>query len=160
MVLNKRGISPVVATVLLISLAIMLAMIVLLWARGFFTEQIEKNGKNIENVCKEAKIEVLYDNTLGANNNLKMRVKNTGSIIIGAVEIREEGREIKTRSQNVSLNPGMVSGEINYVISDIANLKQIKVYPSLLGTVKGKNANKFAACLTNSEVIKKDRLII
>ncbi len=151
---NKKAISPVISTVLLISLAIMLALIVLLWARGFFSEQIEKDGKNIENVCKEAKIDVLYEKS---PNGLKIKIKNIGSIPIGAVEIREEGKNTKTNQYNTSVNPGMISSEINYVIVN-QDLTQIRIYPTLLGNVKGKNTNKFSACLTNSKVIKRQNI--
>lgn len=41
---NKRGLSPIIATVLLIFLVLILASIVFLWARGFFSEQLEKGG--------------------------------------------------------------------------------------------------------------------
>ena len=42
---DKRAISPVVATVLLIVLVLILAAIIFLWARGFVGEQVEKFGE-------------------------------------------------------------------------------------------------------------------
>ena len=45
--IKKRGLSPVIASVLLILLVLVLASIIFLWARGFIGEQIEKFGEPI-----------------------------------------------------------------------------------------------------------------
>lgn len=50
---NKKGLSPVVATALLVMIAIILAVIILLWAnRVFSNDKIQKLGENIENHCE------------------------------------------------------------------------------------------------------------
>ena len=45
---GKRGLSPVIASVLLIALVLVLASIIFMWARGFISEQIEKFGNPVE----------------------------------------------------------------------------------------------------------------
>ena len=51
---NKRGLSPVIATVLLISIALVLAVIIFLWAKSFVGEAVskEKYGR-IELACAD-----------------------------------------------------------------------------------------------------------
>ena len=51
--MNKRGISPVVATVLLISLVVVLAAIIFIWARSAMPEVLIKGGSRIEDSCAQ-----------------------------------------------------------------------------------------------------------
>ena len=50
--MSKRGLSPVIATVLLVALALVLATIIFLWARTFISELVEKDESRIENSCE------------------------------------------------------------------------------------------------------------
>ena len=51
---EKKGVSPVVATVLLIAIVVVIAIIVFLWLRkGLIPETILKSGKNIQLNCDE-----------------------------------------------------------------------------------------------------------
>ncbi len=49
----KRGVSPVIATVLLIAITIVLAAIIFLWARSFLAEGAQKQGRAVELSCEE-----------------------------------------------------------------------------------------------------------
>lgn len=153
---KKKALSNVVTTVLLISLAVILALIVLFWTLGFFKETIEKDGRKIENLCKETRIDVTHQ---PYPNGVSLFIKNVGSIPINSVEIREVGNKgVKTTYVNVSLSPGFISSKINYLYSDKNSLKEIVIYPSLLGKVKGKKTHKSFTCLLNSKVIKRQQL--
>jgi len=50
--------SPVIATVLLIALVLVLAAIIFMWARGFISEQIEKFGTPIEDLCDSVDFDI------------------------------------------------------------------------------------------------------
>ena len=50
---DSRGLSPTMATVLLIGLVILIALIVFLWLRGLSQEAVIKFDKNAELVCDE-----------------------------------------------------------------------------------------------------------
>src|SRR3989344_6352117 len=71
---EKKGVSPVVSTVLLIMIVIVIAIIIILWARGFVKEIIEKNIdgniKRVNEYCNEVRLEpfVNTDNTFGFDN--------------------------------------------------------------------------------------------
>ena len=51
--LKKKGISPVVATTLLIAIVVIIGLIIFLWMRNLVGDYGEKFGKNIELVCEE-----------------------------------------------------------------------------------------------------------
>ncbi|HKL23151.1 MAG TPA: archaellin/type IV pilin N-terminal domain-containing protein [Candidatus Nanoarchaeia archaeon] len=58
---GKRGLSPVIATVLLIAIVIVIGLIVFLWFRGITEEAITKfDGRNIKLFCDEVKMEAEY----------------------------------------------------------------------------------------------------
>lgn len=54
----KKGVSPVVATVLLIVIVIVLAAIIFIWARGFLTESATKGDRIVESSCEDINFEV------------------------------------------------------------------------------------------------------
>jgi len=81
----KRGLSPVIATVLLISLALILAVIVFLWARGFIEEKIQKFEEPIERACEDVSFSVDIDSS---SNEIKLT--NIGTVPLYGVEIRKK----------------------------------------------------------------------
>lgn len=67
---NKKGISPVIATVLLISIALIIGAIIFIWASFFIKENIQKNGESIATVCDRVDLEAsISGNTLNIINN-------------------------------------------------------------------------------------------
>ena len=56
--MSKRGVSPVVATVLLITLVVILGTIIFIWAKGFLSESAIKGDRVVENSCDDVKFEV------------------------------------------------------------------------------------------------------
>ncbi len=81
----KRGLSPVIATVLLISLALILAAIVFLWARGFIEEKIQKFDEPIERACED----VLFSADIDSSSK-KIKLTNIGTVPLYGVEIRKK----------------------------------------------------------------------
>ena len=62
--MNKRGVSPVIATVLLVSLVIIIALAVFLWLRDVIPSTVLKFDKRIQFVCDE----VGFDAEVNAGN--------------------------------------------------------------------------------------------
>jgi len=59
--MKTKAVSPVIATVLLIAIVVVIALIVFLWFRGIGQETVTKfGGKNIEVVCDEVSFEAGY----------------------------------------------------------------------------------------------------
>ena len=79
---KKRGLSPTVATVLLISIALILAIIIFIWARGFIGETLLKADEPIENSCEQ----VIFSAEAFANGG-EISLVNQGNIPIYEVAV-------------------------------------------------------------------------
>jgi len=129
---NKRGVSPIIATVLLISIVVVLALIIFLWARGFVTETISKNGVPADQVCDEISLEVLYIDD-------ELQVTNLGNTPVYGLEIRKTlGASIETEREQ-----GIAAGQ-SASINIGAGYDEIEVFPSILG--QGRTSKKEYTC--------------
>ena len=120
--LNKRGVSPVIATILLIGIVIVIGLIIFLWLRGLTQEAITKFDKNVELVCDD----VQFD---GSYSGGTLTVSNIGNIPIYEIKIKIlQDKDYETKNLNTltgewpdaGLNPGRVfSDNINIVAESI-----------------------------------------
>jgi len=150
MMFNRKGISPVVATVLLVVLALVLAMIVFLWARGFVSEQIEKQGRPTDQVCKEVSFEV---DGVQEGQIVNLQIVNRGNVPIYNFDIKFVGggdSSIKTFDFGVDVGGATDRQQIPLV----GEPSQIVLYPMILGAVRGKQVNKPVTCLDNGKVVR------
>jgi len=58
--MSKRGLSPVIATILLIVVVVSLASIVFIWARGLIPAAIQKGGMPAEQACSQIALTAVY----------------------------------------------------------------------------------------------------
>jgi FlaG/FlaF family flagellin (archaellin) len=78
-----KGLSPVIATVLLITIVIIIALIVFLWIRGMTEEAITKFGnQNIQLVCGQVVFEASY------NQNAGLAIRNPGTVPIFGMNVK------------------------------------------------------------------------
>ena len=76
--MNKKGVSPVIATVLLIAITIILGAIVFLWLRGMTEETVTKfDGENVKMVCEEVVFDASYSSL-----DSSIQIVNTGNVPI------------------------------------------------------------------------------
>ena len=141
--INKKGLSPIVATSILIVIVIILAIIILLWARGFIKEAVIKeiagSSKRAEEFCREIGMRgfVNEDNSFG--------FENTGTIPIFAyrINLEESGSSEIIRVGNEkggSVNPGSIVIITDSIVKDIqpySSYDSVKIIPVLLGKVEG-----------------------
>jgi len=140
--IGKRGLSPVVASVLMILLVLVLASIIFLWARGFIGEQVEKFGEPIENYCAKVSFVVsMYDNEL--------EILNTGNVDIHNFNVKRiSGGDSEVTLLLLPADDGeSVQGFISLEMSDGSVPEEILVYPVLVGNVYGENKNSVFNCL-------------
>jgi len=133
---GKKGLSPVVATVLLISIVIAIAVIVFLWFRGLTEEAVTKfDGENVELVCRD-KVKFDAEYTAG-----RLSLQNTGNTPIYNFKLKVSGpggyetEDLKEISEWPKA--GLRQGE-SYQSDDISsivgsNTDSIKVIPVLVG---------------------------
>lgn len=139
--MKRKGVSPVIATVLLVGMVIALALIVFIWMRSFTQETITKFGdENIELAC--GKVEFQAEETLSG-----ISVNNVGDVPIYDMRIKSFSASGQTTEQmrdyddwpQFGLNPGDAT-EINY-----AGGGDITIIPILLGN--SESGKKTFACL-------------
>lgn len=140
---GKKGLSPVIATVLLIAIALVLALIIFLWAKSFVGEKIMKFEETIENSCKDVKFDVEAIAIDG-----KISVVNQGDIPIYGLVVKKKGlgsvEEIKTfqegdittiksgETTQVDMPPGIDTGDeiiaVPIILGKTANGETTKSY--------------------------------
>lgn len=131
---NKLGVSPVIATILLIAIVVVLALVLFLWFRSFTKEATMKNGKNIELVCEEVQFSAEYDSTSG-----ELAISNEGNIPISEFRVLvEEGgerRTIEISGSELSESNFLGSGQATTInlSEEIPRAISIKVIPVLKG---------------------------
>lgn len=90
--INKKGLSPTISTVLLLALILVLAAIIFLWMRGFVKESILKNGLKAEQLCEQLRFDAYFK----VESNLDqiivgdLMIVNEGNVPINGFEIRQE----------------------------------------------------------------------
>lgn len=140
--MKKKGVSPVITTVLLILIVLIIALIVFLWLRSFIQEPITKfGGKNVELVCADIVFQASYSGD-------ELHISNTGNIPLYDFQIQLFGdgekstillKEKANSDENcedddcfpeIGLNPGAVySQSIQF-----GDYEKIIISPVLWGT--------------------------
>ena len=141
---NKFGLSPVVASVLMILMVLVLAAMIFLWARGFISEQIEKFREPIEESCSSIDFKV---ERLGS----KLEIINRGNIDIRCLDVKlfdaDGNSEISKFDIQVDAGGEGVTKYVTLTMADGSEPDKIVIYPALIGNVKGKNSNKVFTCM-------------
>ncbi|HOW29188.1 MAG TPA: hypothetical protein PK685_00725 [archaeon] len=79
---KKKGLEPLIATILLIVVAVILVTIVLAWGKNFSTEGLNKTNDVLSDDCSAATINVSncdYNAAAGTNGTISFLLKNTSS---------------------------------------------------------------------------------
>ena len=79
---KKKGLEPLIATILLIVVAVILVTIVLAWGKNFSTEGLSKTNQVLEDTCSAATINLSncdYNPAAGSNGTITFYLKNTSS---------------------------------------------------------------------------------
>jgi len=133
---KRKGLSPIIATVLLIAMVIVIALIVFLWLRGLRGEAITKfGGTNIELICNDVRFEADYNYPL-------LNIINDGNVPIFKMNmkvIKEGSYETIPLEEFNGLNQGGIfTGDVSEEANDA---EKIILIPILLGdSEKGKKA--------------------
>ena len=83
---SKKGISPLIATVLLIGFTVAVAAVIIIWSRNFVKEKAEKEGVLSEKrlQCENVEIDVQSIN----KNNREIVVENKGNEVLDGFILR------------------------------------------------------------------------
>ncbi len=143
---DKKGITPVIASVLLILLVFVLAILIFIWARGFIAEKVEKFGQPIETICSDVQFDV---EILGGINGDTLEVINRGDVDIYRLEIKlfKGGNAIFRKFSYKILKGGSAEGSVNLAMENNDRADSVMIYPALIGNPKGKSSNRVFTCL-------------
>ena len=130
--MKKKGISPVVASILLVVIVLVLAIIIWLWISAFFQEKAEKFGKSEDQACEEVVLEATY------NSDDSLDIINRGNIPVYSlrIEVIEKGSsEVKEYDHSdARLNEGE---SIRLENIGAGGKEKLNIIPVLLGKSKG-----------------------
>ena len=128
---KKRGLSPVITSLLLVALVVVISAVIFLWFRGMVEEGVTKFGKNIQLVCDDVTFDASYSSGV-------LSIVNTGNIPIYTVNVQsgsngnfqtKDIKQISSKWPTTGLNQGATFSD---TISDLGS--SITVYPVLIGT--------------------------
>ena len=120
--MKKRGISPIVASILLVVIVVVLAMIIFIWARYFISESLQKNNRPIEAVCGDV-------NIVASISGEDLIITNNGNVYVWDIRLKE----ISVGSSEISdLNTGGISPGASYTYTEGVT-GEIIIIPKLLG---------------------------
>jgi flagellin-like protein len=124
--MNKKGISPLISTLLLIFFAVALGLVVMSWGK---TAQIEE----IEASCDEIDLDILTLNgepqACYADGNLKFTLENSGTLPIMGVKLFIISDSIEKIEVDSSITPAdIVKLETAYTSAEI---QKIKISPKI-----------------------------
>jgi FlaG/FlaF family flagellin (archaellin) len=145
---NKGGLSPVIASVLMILLVLVLSVIIFLWARGFVDEQVEKFGKPIEEMCESVDfmVEEFED---------ELEIVNRGNVDIHHLDVKmSKGGNSEVSKFDFRIDSGKAVREpVSFRFVDGSIADEVIVYPALIGKVKDRNSNKIFTCMNAGKVL-------
>ena len=127
---SRRGVSPVIATVLLIAIVIVIGLIVFSWIRGISEEAITKfDGTNVKLICEE----VIVD---GSYSGGYLYLSNTGNIPIYRfkAKVESDGSYETTELTEGWPDTGLLQG--GTYSGYLGSAEKITLIPVLIGTTK------------------------
>lgn len=125
---NHRGISPVIATVLLIAMVVVIGLIIFLWFRGMVVEEGTKFGKNIKLNCPDVNFDASYSEDI-------LSIVNTGNVPIYQIRLKtfkQGSHKLEELSNWPEL--GLNQGEAFSESIDTIDVSKIVLIPVLMGS--------------------------
>ena len=118
---KKKGLEPLIATILLIVVAVILVTIVLAWGKNFSTEGLSKTNQVLEDTCSAATINLSNCDYNQTTDTITFYLKNTSSSYTFAVNdfnanIIDDANVLNSQ-MNVSLTSTAISPGATVIVS-------------------------------------------
>ena len=152
--MKKRGISPVIATVLLISITIVLAVIIFVAFSALLKEKATKFDEPIESACKDISFVAEASRSAGETT---ISVSNQGNVPIYAIKVLKSGEgslaeaNIITNSKSTTV-PNGDTEDFVYTGNIVAN-DEITIVPVILGSTGEEGQTSSYACADDGHKI-------
>lgn len=166
---SKKGVSPLIATVLLIAFAVALGAVVMNWGRTYVedTATLAREKSDTEIKCSsDVKIEFLkvksvkkicYDYT--TTTKLNMTIENTGKLDIVGLQVTVVGsKDINTtlldlKAANLTLKRSRFYRNETVELNDLGTPEQIRIVPEI--EIEGNRISCPASALVEETYLKK-----
>ena len=145
--MKKRGVSPVIAVILLIALVVVIGVIIFFWFKSMTQEAVVKfENENVKVVCERVSFDADYD------GNGFLTISNVGNVPIYDFEVilKKAGshstktlKEIFSQDTWIGLNQGSVFSED--ISGELDSVEKITLIPVLMGLNKD-GEKKTASC--------------
>ncbi len=122
---DKSGLSPVIATVLLVGLVVVSGLIIFMWFRGLTQEAVVKFDQNIQLVCDDVQFDARYDSASGdlAISNIgnvpiygfKIKIQNGGGFDTKDIVEFDAGWDGLNQGEAASINVGGLGGDVTLI---------------------------------------------
>jgi hypothetical protein len=134
--IGNRGLSPLIASVFLIVLALVISSLVYSWSYGFIRGKADVNGLSIIELCDAVDFSVVVVSNLSGTYDLE--IVNRGNINISSLKFKAySGGDSKVVDSNMSiLVGGAVTGSV-----DLGVVDQVGVLPVLDGKLVGEDSD-------------------
>lgn len=140
---KKRGLSPVIATVLLVGITVVIGLIIFMWFRGLTQEAVVKFDQNVQLVCNDVEFQASYTspNLLISNGNipifsLLIRISKAGSYQTTEITEIDSGDW-----PEAGLDQGMATSVD--IGSSVGDADTIIITPILIGTAQSGGQRSF-----------------
>ncbi|MEK6875643.1 MAG: archaellin/type IV pilin N-terminal domain-containing protein [Nanoarchaeota archaeon] len=130
-VFDKRGVSPVIATILLIVLVLIIAVIIFFWFRQMLKEETIKFDKNIELTCGNVIFRASYSSAAQS-----LSITNDGEVPIYNMKIKtvDSSGDSETTDLSGFIEGGLNEGKGTDISIDLTNYDEVYLIPVLRGT--------------------------
>ena len=133
----KRGISPLIATVLIIGFTIVLAALVFQWGGNFFQSTTQETGKGAEQAMALTGLDVKFKNVTATNaslgcDNLQMLLENKVNLKIENFKVRVTTDQETTLGDTLSGLDAYESKWLEVNITCVGNIEKIELFPRVI----------------------------
>jgi len=131
--MGKKGVTPIIATVLLIAIVMVISVIIYLWAQGFVQEVPQKFGRNVDFSCNDIDFDAgIFGNDLEILNNGNVPLYGFNIKLLGEGRIDVNDIAGVTIPQGGSYVIDLTAKQINPVVGD-----EFLIIPIILGELHG-----------------------
>ncbi|MFH1839728.1 MAG: archaellin/type IV pilin N-terminal domain-containing protein [Nanoarchaeota archaeon] len=155
---SKKGISPLIATVLLIGFTIVLAALVMRWGGQFFRQQTDVVGCESEGQIQcTSGVDLVIENVLGGVDQTTISVLNNGNYDIGEVQyVVLDNSGVTINSTRDITGIGSLNGDtvvINTDVNTTTTIGKVKVIPILNYEMKDGSTTCVVYCSETTKTV-------
>lgn len=151
---NKKAVSPLVATVILIVIVISASSIIYIWSKSFIGENLEKFGSPIEVVCQG--IDFTTQLEITGTSSYELLINNRANVDIHRLNLNfnKAGKSIiKTFAPDSGSIKSGKTGKISFDLGtlDLSSFDSIDVTPILLASGESSKSSKLFPCQSKTQ---------